>query len=993
MFKDIKKNRLMVEGAYRKLKSYYYYNKNFLLMRKKIAEFEFNHEQMDKTFSNLANCLCHPQSRTSKVYLDSLVAAVDFFALPKKFDSEAVSGNKPVSNTVSRDKKLKTVNFFIDGPIELYILDTLWTVFLAKIDNDNHILSYDVYGNTINASALFADDNIDFENRLLFNRYFFRYTDWRNNAFQKLEDNYNKRKDSLLISLDIKSFFYSVKFNFDKLDNYFGDHALFKKIRPLTIFMQRIYSAYLMKVSAYRVDLPKQSKHSYILPIGLFSSMILGNIYLAEFDKSVHKQNQIIYYGRYVDDMLFVVNKSILPEDVNTEIIKEVFVDTGILDIKDTGYSLHGYPDLLVQAEKVKLLYVDHRESKAIIDIYNDTIRIIPSQMDPIPESGLNLSNFDEIAYTVENFTKEAKLRDLGRIGIDPFKVGRYFASLAHQYAHVSTFGNVRKEIDQHIEQIEKFFVGSQGVEFYSNWLNYMYFLVITQSWKQLRNFVTNMRKQISMSKSTSLERKMYARTASINKKAKETLSEHLNICLCLALSLDSDMVDKHFRGIKQQVQAYKEANLFDHSLIAFPLANYLTYESDVSYIKMSIKDIGIYPPKIEESFKFIWSPRFVHYDELLLLLFYHYHRINSKGNEFNYVRDGLVSKFMAINHMRYEPFSIDAELITQIDDYCLRKIRIPTHRQVIPDEVNIAVGSLSIDKQKCMNGCKRWENITLSEKEILNNILRESFHCFDRKTRGAMLLVLPELCFPIYWIGDLIRFAKQSQIAIVAGLQYMGDDSGRMYNYVVTILPFTSGRKRYKNVFVHIREKNDYSPIEFEGLAKLGYSCRNREIAEYQLFSWQGINLSPLVCYEMTDVMVRALLKGKCDIIAAPVFNPDTTYFSNIIDSTVRDLHAFIVQANTSFYGDSRVTGPYDRDSKDIFKIKGGDNDHVVIGSISFKKVKDFEKTYHTDLQKKVTEIMEQRGKKRKDIGSKKKTKPDIKPLSARFKTIITDE
>ena len=50
----------------------------------------------------------------------------------------------------------------------------------------------------------------------------------------------------------------------------------------------------------------------------------------------------------------------------------------------------------------------------------------------------------------------------------------------------------------------------------------------------------------------------------------------------------------------------------------------------------------------------------------------------------------------------------------------------------------------------------------------------------------------------------------------------------------------------------------------------------------------------------------------------------------------------------------------------KDIFKIKGGENDHVVIGNIEFKKLKDYQKgKYHT----------------------KDGDKPEIKPLPARFK------
>ena len=86
----------------------------------------------------------------------------------------------------------------------------------------------------------------------------------------------------------------------------------------------------------------------------------------------------------------------------------------------------NGYNGLSVQTDKIKLLYIDHTESKAIIDLYNDTIRVIPSQMDPLPDSNLSLANFDEIAYSVENFTKEKKIRDIGLVGIDAFKVGRF---------------------------------------------------------------------------------------------------------------------------------------------------------------------------------------------------------------------------------------------------------------------------------------------------------------------------------------------------------------------------------------------------------------------------------------------------------------------------------------------------------------------------------------------------------------------------------------
>ena len=921
MFKDLSKTKLMIQGAYRKLKSYYYYNKNFLVMRKKIADFENDRELMCATFDRLAFSLCHPIK--SKEYINGLVDKIDFYAIPKKFESDSLSATSVISNTISRDKKMRSVNFFIDAPIELHILDTLWTVFLGKMDNDKKVLSYDVYGNTINKTALFANESVNYESRVLFNRYFSKYSEWRNNAFEALETQYRFKRDSVLISLDIKSYYYSVAFSFKNLGRYFEEHELLKKIHNLSSVIEKIYSSYFDKIRPYRRDMNFMKKKHYPLPIGLFSSMVLANIYLKDFDKKIRHMPETVYYGRYVDDLLIVVDRTLSKGEAAITVLDDIFVRNQIFQKEGNIYSFLDYGGLSVQSDKIKLLYIDHTESKAIIDIYNDTIKIIPSQMDPLPDSNISLSNFDEMAYSVENFTKEKKIRDIGLVGIDSFKVSRFFSALPRKYSQIN-IGSVSKEINLHIQHIEKFFTGSQSVEFYSNWLNYMYFLVIVEKNKQLRLFISNAKKQINDLKALSLDKTMYKRPASINKRAKEYLLTHLEVCLHVSLCLNNSFLTSHFNRLLGDVTKYSEANMFDHSFVTFPLANYLKYKNPVSFCKMSINDIGRYPEPLEESFKFIWSPRFIHYDELLLLLFYHYHNQNKNRQNYKYLKDGLVNKFAMINHLKYIPFEIESDENKRIEDYSLRKIIIPPNDEYIPEKVNIAVGSLNISFQKCINTCTNpRSSLTLSEKELFFKILRESYDNLPKNKNEPMFLVLPELCFPIYWISDLIRFAKRSKIGVVTGLQYLSDDKGRRYNYIATILPFSTGKRKYKNTFLYIRDKNDYSPIEFEELSKKGFYCQNRHIAEYQIFYWKGIRLSPMVCYELTDIMARALLKGKCDFVAAPVFNPDTTYFSNIIDSTVRDLHAFVVQSNTSYYGDSRVTGPYDRDSKDIFHIK----------------------------------------------------------------------
>ena len=805
MFKDFNETKKMIHGAYRKLKSYYYYNKNFLIMRKKISDFEFDKEKMNETFDKLTHTLCHPIK--SREYVNELILRIDFFAIPKKFEFDPISTNTIISNTIPKNKRMKSVNFFIDAPIELHILDTLWTIFLAKMDFDKKILSSSVYGNTINKSALFIGEEINFENRNLFNAYFNKYSDWRNDAFDMLEAQYKSKNDSVLISLDIKSFFYSVSFSFDNLKNYFENHSLLKEIKFLTSIMERVFAKYYETIFPFRKDITCVKNH-FPLPIGFFSSMVLANVYLNIVDKKILEIPGIIYYGRYVDDLLLVVNRTVDKNENAKNILESVFIETHILKEDGPTFLFNDYLGLSVQSDKLKLLYIDHTESRAIIDIYNDTIRIIPSQMDPLPDDNISLSNFDEVVYSVENFTKENKIRDIGLVGVDSFKVGRFFSTLPKKYSQIN-INSIQKEINDHIKQIEKFFTGSQSVEYYSNWLSYIYFLVITERNKDLRSFLTNVKNQIGELKENYLDKSIYLKAKSINKRTKEYLNSHLDVCLKVALSLNCSLAHKHFSSIESSVAKYRNANMFDHSLVTFPLANYLEYNKDVSYCKMSMNDLGDYPKKIEESFKFIWSPRFIHYDELLLLLFYSYHIHNKTGEKYMYLHEDLAKKFSMVNYIKKPLFSIDEVERVQIDDYLLQKINIYSSN-IIPSEVHVAIGSINISLEKCLAACKnRWANITLSEKKVFLNILRESFNCLVKTSskkdpkRKTMFVVLPELCFPIYWISDLIKFAKRSQIGIITGLQYLCDESKRRYNYLATILPFTTGKRGYKNAFL----------------------------------------------------------------------------------------------------------------------------------------------------------------------------------------------
>ena len=72
--------------------------------------------------------------------------------------------------------------------------------------------------------------------------------------------------------------------------------------------------------------------------------------------------------------------------------------------------------------------------------------------------------------------------------------------------------------------------------------------------------------------------------------------------------------------------------------------------------------------------------------------------------------------------------------------------------------------------------------------------------------------------------------------------------------------------------------------------------------------------------------------------------YNKDTNYFSNIAESTARDLHCFFIQANTSEYGDSRVVEPRETIKMNPVRVKGGENNIILRYTIDVSALRRFQ-------------------------------------------------
>ena len=206
MFTDLDKNKEMLLGSYKKLKSYYHYNKNFVFMKKKIAELEANEKHMLKVLENMAQLLANPDTENNLQLIEDWLEKIDFYVMPKSFTSNSQKNELFISAESNEEKEVSKVNFFIDMPIELHLLETLWTVLIGKLVFEKKLVSARSYGNAIDNYVLYNKqenflDSINFSKNKLFKIYFPQYCNWKNDAIETVAtlNRFNRKVESVVV--------------------------------------------------------------------------------------------------------------------------------------------------------------------------------------------------------------------------------------------------------------------------------------------------------------------------------------------------------------------------------------------------------------------------------------------------------------------------------------------------------------------------------------------------------------------------------------------------------------------------------------------------------------------------------------------------------------------------------------------------------------------------------------------------------------------------
>lgn len=764
--------------AYIKLKSHIYYDTTELFQRKKLAIFETGLLDGDMAFltkksrygesifnlsvkieDKLQQILDEINNHDKDKSFDSLLDEIDLLYLPKNFKKIDECENFLSNQRVFKNYDLDRVTVFADIPIELHLVTIVWLLKHGyKLDaklNDNCL-----------GNRLILNKNKDsiVKGSGLFKPYFSQYQKWRDQSVEEAQLRLKKGNKVAFINLDIKDYFYSVRLNFEDIEKViFGDegykggcnvHDIFKE------FHHRFTKLIVEK--KYPNDLIKNiNDNEVVLPIGIASSYILGNYYLHDFDDRIKNLVPQVYYSRYVDDILMVIEnpdfdfhknekcdsvkfsfEKYLNNELNKEkitfaksnneyfknvckterfvletlypIVKLVDIPNELLSKSESDndkniFKITCLEGAYFQGKKTLLYYFDNEESTTVIDKLKQELEERASEFRDFPEGNdFGEGSFDEQAYHLIFDGTDGKIRTLkdykeNRFGLSVFLANRIFAALKRS-----------KKVDQlETDKILKFFKGLNNLDHFRLWEKIFTFFLVNENPDGFVEFYKHTLLQIQK-----LNNEINIKKSKIKfNDVSTSLMKYFDISLEMALALNPNF-------IKEGTKAYKDLEIFHN-----------TYKADVEFWN----EITLTTPNSFYNYRF----------RICNLIRHHYvaHPLLNYTKKFGWSTKSLVDRTLPKFKRKRELLKDETKYNFEIDDV---KAEL-SPRMVKFWECCIAVTTFELidkseDKFKKNDGRHQFTSILNDSKEDKDFILEKAFDLYCKINQNHFTSDYPKI-------------------------------------------------------------------------------------------------------------------------------------------------------------------------------------------------------------------------------------------------------
>lgn len=513
--------------AYKKLKATVFFDKTQLPLRDQLVLYEDN---IEEKLSALEQALFHGVGwdEAEKTILDSIGVLI----YPKRL--KTVDDDMAIFNSDSIAIEMDEPQYFIDLSPAGQLLGVLWVLEIGAMldknageecDKGKGMYPYS-YGNRLRKNLINRKTNNYTYAPGLFEPYFSQYQSWRDHALDYAKERLNDKQDAFILTLDFKSFFYSVDIQQPMFDGFVEradkmpeKHRHIDWLKRLNLFVYRVIERYSQKLRSIHIDNDSLSlKKRNVLPIGFFPSNILSNVVLTPFDNEVIKKWNPVYYGRYVDDIIIVdkveTNSEIFrlarsadkKDRLDSDwIINQFLCESGIMksdkvqtdnndqagkksddndDLKPP-VTYHILPWVLscgdsfisVQDRKVRLFYFQSGATKALLNCFHSKIQENVSEFRLLPDMDavIKYGDYSEL-FQIKSEDSINKLRSVTGINLDKFALAKFLGKYRKVGAMIQS-----KEEDAFAEDAILIFDERFLVENYNAWERLFEIFVVNQ--------------------------------------------------------------------------------------------------------------------------------------------------------------------------------------------------------------------------------------------------------------------------------------------------------------------------------------------------------------------------------------------------------------------------------------------------------------------------------------------------------------------------------
>jgi hypothetical protein len=207
--------------------------------------------------------------------------------------------------------------------------------------------------------------------------------------------------------------------------------------------------------------------------------------------------------------------------------------------------------------------------------------------------------------------------------------------------------------------------------------------------------------------------------------------------------------------------------------------------------------------------------------------------------------------------------------------------------------------------------------------------------------------VLFPELSLPLEWVDSIATRLSAAGISLVAGTEYRHVDKDQILSEVCLVL--ADNRLGYPATVKIWQPKLEPAVSEDKELtSKYGRAwaiSKLRGKRTKPVYVHNNVHFGVMVCSELQNSKARVKFQGKVDALIVLSWNQDLETFASLIESAALDVHAYTILVNNRKYGDSRVRAPAKESfMRDIARVRGGDNDFVVVATLDINSLRVFQ-------------------------------------------------